>query len=182
MQLKTIFLIFILASLYGCATPGMPGYISNSVSGFDHTRSISMEPAWVPNSMIKLGLFWSSKINDNKLILIATIKGAHSIPSKNSLHFNIDGNITSLSSIDTLTDIDTTRGIIHGYTYTPGANWSSKRYLVEKEFINKLVNASHVVVKLDLQKTYAEGVFSSDGPTTARPAFKEFIAKLPTKP
>ena len=93
------------------------GQISQTFSTFDNPRELSMEPAYVfrhadglSGSDLRLSLFWRSTMPKNELILGAFVDGAHSIPSKKSLHFNIDGQIVSLSSIDTLTNIETKYG------------------------------------------------------------------------
>lgn len=162
-----------------CATmPGMPGFISESTSEFDGSKQIKMEPAWLYNSLIKLALFKNTKIDINDVVLTVVVKGTHSFSEGESLHFNIDGDIVSFKSIDLLTDINTSSGFVGSGIYIPPSNWSSKDYLVSKHFIQRLINAERVVVKVDLRKSFVEGVFSSDAPTTARPAFREFYERI----
>tara|TARA_B100000315_G_C14439865_1_gene524201 strand:+ start:376 stop:927 length:552 start_codon:yes stop_codon:yes gene_type:complete len=174
----TLVISIIVLNLYGCITPGVPGYISESVSNFDGSRQITIEPAWLYNSSIKLGLFKNSEMPDSTIVLIAVVKGAYSFSEGQSLHFKIDGKFESFSSIDNLTDMETSSGFYGSGIHIPASNWSSKRYLITKDFLNRLINADDVWVKIELRKEFVEGPFSSDFPTTARPAFKDFYDRI----
>ncbi len=171
MKAKLVILGYLL--LGGCAS--LPGSISESVSGFDKATEITMEPAWVQNGMnadIKLGLYKTSRMGTEDVILTAIVYGAHNFTSKESLEFNVDGEKIKLESIDEITKID-----LVTYENT-AANWSSKRYEVKKDFINKLINGKEVWVKINLSQSYVEGKFSQDNPTAARPAFKKFYERI----
>ena len=111
------------------------------------------------------------KIEKDTVILTATVQGAHNIDKENSLRFNIDGEFYDFSSIDSMTDIKTEYG-----SYS--TNWSSRRYIVKTDFLEKLINAKEVWVKINLAKTYVEGKFSADNPTAARPAFRKFYERI----
>lgn len=174
-NILTILSILILAT--SCA-PGMPGYISETVSEFDGTKEIKMEPAWIYGVELKLGLFKNSKMKPNEVILTAVVKGAYNIDEGKSLQFNVDGKIYKFASIDSLTNIDTTSGFYGNGVYLPASNWSSKDYIVTKSFIKELIEAQRAIVKIELDKEYIEGNFSSDAPTTARPPFSKFYKKL----
>ena len=164
-----------------CATiPGIPGAISESSSEFDGTKQIKMEPAWLYNSMIKLALFKNSKMDEKNVVLTVVVKGTHSFSREDSLYFNVDGDIVSFKSMDLLTDINTSEGFVGSGIYIPPSNWSSKDYLVTRDLIKRLVNAERVVIKVELRKSYVEGIFSRDGYTLARPAFREFYQKMET--
>lgn len=178
--LKNIIFLTILVLTSGCTTlPGSPGYITESSSLFDNSKSINIEPAWLIDGLrgsdIKLSLYKNSKMDENMVILIALVMGAESIAKDTSLHFKIDDQIVSFSSIDTLTDIETKES--HGKYYQ---NWSSKRYQITIDFLKRIIEAEKVIVKLDLAKTYAEGEFSTDRLTTARPAFRKFLERIET--
>jgi hypothetical protein len=178
---KNILRIFVLMSLtilsFSCNTnrPGFPGYITESVSQFDNSKQISIEPALMRNKQIWLGLFKSSKMKDASVVMTAEVLGAHNFAQGESLHFNLDGKIISLKSIDPMTDLQYQSGFAYRRTYVQGANWSSQRYLVKEEFINQLVSARQVYVKVDLMKTFVEDDFSDDCSNCARPAFKKFL-------
>ena len=179
--MKRLGILILLIGLVGCAGSllPVPGDIIETTSKFDGSRQISIEPAWVGNS-IKLTLFKNTKMPVNDIILTVVVRGARLFAKGNSLHFNVDGKIVSFKSIDRLTDIKTSSGFAGGGYYIPPSNWSSKAYVVGKSFIKRIIAANRVVVKIDLTKTYVEGVFSKDGYTRARPAFKKFYARLKT--
>jgi hypothetical protein len=186
-RLKLIHILFIvpIISIFACATvPGMPGHVYEASSKVDNTREISMKPAWLCSSALdcnlKLALFKNSKMPEDKIVLIVVVRGAHNFSKGESLRFNADGQIFSFSSVDELTDIKTNPGysdVSLGF-YIPPSNWSSKRYIVSKNFIQKIINAKEVWARVDLSKTYVEGKFSVDTSTTARPAFREFYSRL----
>ena len=177
--IKYITFICVVIVLYSCASmPGVPGHISESISKFDDTKQLSMEPAWLYNSPIKLSLLKTTKMPDSLVALIAVVKGAHNFSSGKSLQFNVDGEVFAFESIDSFTDINTDSGVYSSVAYIPPSNWSSKRYVVSKKFIKRLIDANEVWVKIDLFKEFVEGRFSSDAPTTARPAFREFYKRI----
>lgn len=166
--MKKILLAFLCALTVGCASLGMPGSISKQTSQFDGTNQITMEPAWIygGSGAIKFGLYKNSKMPNDKVILTAVVNRITDFAKKGALEFKIDGEIISLDSIDSLSD----------HAVDPYSNgWTSRRYEVSKDFIEKLINAKKVYVKINLIKEYVEGEFSSDAPMTARPSFKNFI-------
>tara|TARA_R110002072_G_C7708914_1_gene513844 strand:+ start:71 stop:655 length:585 start_codon:yes stop_codon:yes gene_type:complete len=182
MKFISVFLLVLL--LAGCSSmPGMPGYIEVTKSSFDGSTQLSMEPAFVfrsndgfSGSDLQMSLLWRSAMNNNDVVLIAQVSGAKSIARGDSLHFNIDGQIESLKSIDELTNINYEPGV-YSAVYIPGQNISSKRYVVTKEFIDKILNASDVKVKLDLSQSFVEGIFTDTTTSSAYGAFKEFVKK-----
>jgi hypothetical protein len=137
-----------------------------------------MEPAWLYSSIIKLALFKSSIMPNEKLILTAVVRGSHIFGHDPSLHFNIDGETLSLSSVDRLRDIATSEGFTGSGFYVAPSNWSSRDYLVDVSFIEKIVAAEEVYVIVELTDSYAEGIFSNDAPITARQAFKDFLRQI----
>ena len=156
----------------------MPGAIHTNISEFDNTKEIILEPAWV-GSGIKLGLLKRTNMPQDELILIVMIDIIRTFAPGNSLHFNIDGEIVSFSSIDATTEFEMGKGIYNPIgLYFPSVNWSSKRYLINKQFLKKILNAQRVVIRIDLRKEYVEGIFSKDEPMSARPAFKNFYERM----
>lgn len=177
--MKKIIIILSVTILTGCASLAtLPGSMSENISDYDGTKEISIEPAWLYNSPIKLGLFKNTKMKKDNIVLIAVVKGTHLVDSGEALHIKIDGEFFNFASIDSMTDIETTEGFYGSSIYIPPSNWSSKRYIITKAFLEKLINANEVWVKIDLDKTYVEGRFSSNAFTTARPAFKKFNDKI----
>lgn|GEM_PF-1495959 len=180
-RLAIVIIFFII--FFGCTSaiqswPGAPGYISESISNFDKTSQISMQPAMLKKGDILLGLYKTSKMPEDMLILIAVCRGVESFSQGESLHFNIDGKIVSFASIDKLTEFERIHGVASGRTYVPGHNESSKRYVVTKGFIRKLIDAKEVWVKIDLSKAFVEDEFSYDFPTCARPGFREVYKRI----
>lgn len=161
--------IFVFA---GCVTT--PGDIRTYISEFDGAKEIVMEPAWVCKEgtfgtcLIKFGLMKRSTMPQDEVILVAMVKDIQSFKTGESLHFNIDGDIVSFASIDTTTEFEITEGIYlpgvttpTGYSgvYFPPEGWSSKRYLIDKNFLEKILKAERVAVRIDLRKGYVEGIF-----------------------
>lgn len=164
--------LFLVIFLLGCAQmPGMPGHITKSVSDFDGSTQYEMDPAWV-KQVIKFGLYRNTKMDKDVIVLIAVVKGLEPIRSGESLHFNVDGNIIDLESIDNSTDFEYDNNKYHS------SHWSSKRYLINTEFMELILNAKRVIVKLDLDKKYIEDEFSSDVPMNAKSAFKKFMINI----
>jgi hypothetical protein len=155
-----ILLSFLLIVLAGCAAiPGIPGHISESTSKTDNTRQMVLEPAWCGG--FKLGLFKSSNMPDTLMILSAYIKGVESV---REAAINVDGQYYTLSRLDDFTDHDDI--------------WSFNRFAVSKNLLGDMINGREVWVKITLDNKFVEGEFSSDKPQAARPAFRNFYAKL----
>jgi len=179
---------FLLAVLSGCASmPGMPGYISEEKSSFDGSTQLSMEPAFVyrdndgfSGSDLKLSLLWRSTMENDDIVLEAFVDGAHSFAHGESLHFNVEGEVVSFKALEELTNIDYEPGV-YSTVYVPGGNVSSKRYLVSREFITRILEASQVGVRLDLRRSFVEGVFSDTTSSSAHEAFEAFMQKVEQK-
>jgi hypothetical protein len=181
MRRSIIRAIFIVAatSMVACTTAGIPGDVNESVSKFDGTKKILMEPAWACSMCsIKLGLYKTTKMPEHNAVMIAVVTGAHNFRGGKSLHFNVDGDFFSFASIDTMTDVETHPGYVAGNDYYPPSNTSSMSYWVTVDFVERLVNAKRVIVKIDLAKDYVEGEFPGDHFTTVRPGFRDFYEKV----
>ena len=175
-----LILSILVINLSGCATDfkGAPGHITETISEFDNSKQIVIEPALMPNGQIWLGLYKNTKMKGSSVVMTAVVRGAHNFVQGDSLHFNIDGQIVSFSSIDDFTDIELDPGFVGHGVYIKSENWSSKRYLVAEEFIKQLIDANKVYVKIDLAKSFVEDKFSSDCAYCARPAFIKFYGLL----
>lgn len=186
---KSFFLLLLLLFTFsGCISapaPEVTSYIHVTKSEFDNATEISMEPAVLSDSPteIKLHLFRRSTMPIDQIILTVIVDGAHYISSGESLHLNIDDTLISFRSIDDLPDMKTTPGSYYSDMgiYMPPAYWSSKRYVIDRTFLKRMIDAEKVVVRVDLRTTYIEGVFSVDDPNTALPAFKEFYRTISTE-
>lgn len=172
------------------------GQIKITASKFDGAMEAAMKPAFVCKELfggclIKLGLFWRSTMPQDKLILVAMAASVDPLSATDSLHFNIDGEIVRLTSIDTAlasigtateckSEVKTHLRESFAYAtrlpdiYNPPRGWVSKQYIVDKDFIAKILKGQEVVVRIDLKEGYVEGIFSRDGIAQARPTFKKF--------
>lgn len=156
-------LIFILVQSSACVTtpPMKWGKTTEKVSKFDNTKEIYMEHASIySDSGITFSLFKNSKMPKDSVVLEARVMGLHTFADGESLLFNIDGDIIGLESIDAVPDWEVNYGEYIGNIYVPGYDFSSKRYVITKGLIKKLIDGRSVWVKIRLSKTYVEGEFS----------------------
>ena len=166
--------IFLLVMVIGCVNI-IPIPIHTNKSKFDSQVELSMIPIGIGSKFAPLnglGLYKNSKMQKEAIVLTALVTGAHIFARGNSLHFNIDGEIVSFRSIDELTDIETYVGYCN---IVSAKNTSQKRYLINRSFLKKLVNADKVVVKINLDKTYVEDIFTG---SLAHKAFIKFDEKI----
>jgi hypothetical protein len=176
--------IAVIAILNSCAsTPKKsPGYTREGRSTIDDSVELSMEPSYVfrragglSGSDLMLALFWRSSMPPSMTFVTAYVDGTHKIPRNKSLHFKVDGEIVSYSSFDTETDIKTEYDSSRVF---PRYKVSSMRYVVSLFLIEKIIAAKNVKIRLDLDNSYVEGVFSDNTPTAAKPAFTRFYERL----
>lgn len=178
---KLLVICFFL-SIVGCATtmvPGLPGHIGVDRSKFDNSTVLRLEPAWIKTDFgrpyIKLGLYKTSRMQKEDIVLIAVVEGAHNFDKDKSLTFNIHGGIVSFKSIDAITDIETSSGHYSNIAYIPPKNWSSKQYLIDRSFLQTILMAGRVAIRIDLRKTYVEGILTG---SQANKAFNRFNEKM----
>lgn len=173
-----------LAFLCGCAQ--LPGHVSTTQSHFDGATQVSAAPAWVDKSWqhfdgaggLKLGVYRNSSMPAGDLVLVAVVKGAEQIAPGRALAFNVDGDIFTVEPLDDSTDVRFEPGVYNGVASMPGAHWSSKRYAITVDQLGALVAGGRVSCRLNLDRSYVDGIISSDAPTTCRPAFRRFLAKV----
>jgi hypothetical protein len=159
--MKILLLIFGLA-LTGCIS--MPGDLTTTESKVEGSTEVAVIPGWLPNSLIKLGVYHDSKMKPDQAVLEVQTS-IDTIQSKEGLVINIDGEKTTLSSFDTLSDLN--------------QGFFTKRFLVKLDLMKKMVDGKSVWVRVNGNGQNAiEGEFSRDGTTTARPGFRKFLAAL----
>jgi hypothetical protein len=163
--------LFLPLLLLGCAA--VPGNIQTHKSLFDNADELSMTPAWVLDGMkgFRIGLSHTSRMPANELTLTAMVNGAVNIADGDSIKFNIDGEVVAFKPFDALTT----------HASGPGSLESSRRYVVTLDFLRRIISATNCTARLDLYQGYLEGRFSTDAPTTARPAFRRFLSTLEAK-
>ncbi len=164
----------------GCAhSLPMPGDITITKSEFDGTTKVSMEPALVcipeeSSCLIKLSLMHDSTMANDQAIMKVIVRGVEPFSNTDeAVKFNIDGEILGLPSIDAHSSLDL-EASGSGSAY----QWTSQRYMVDKRFIEKLLRGKRVVIRVDLQRSHVEGIFSENKSYRARPAFKKFYKKV----
>lgn len=182
-------LLFVLFSFsIGCVS--MPGTVISYESESCMTKEITTEPAFVckegfGDCLIKFGLFRRSTMPENQIILTVMVDGIHTF-TEPSLLFNIDGEIIKFVSINAVEDSATTEEAYISSTYVPGTSathlpiprYSKRYYLIYRAFLKKILNAQRVEVRINLSKTYYEGIFSQNKTYTARPAFRDFYERV----
>ncbi len=125
-----------------------------------------------------MGARWPDKMPKKSLVFDVHVRGTHSIARGNSLLFNIDGKITEVSTIDNLTDFQDGPGSFQLGTYVPGLSTSVKRYYIPFSLAGQLVTANDVRVKVLLDKTYVESIFSTNVSGSAKSALIKYFDKL----
>jgi len=168
----------ILLLLTGCMA-SMPNQITPATSNFDGSKSLTMAPAFIYESAdtwsyahFQLGLFWSSKFKDSILITAKLPNDIRNINSHEGLQFNVDGKVTKLSTDVVYTQFDA--DVAGGRVYTE----SSKPFSVSKQFIQSLLDAKSVKIKLITNKGALVGDFKADKPGAAIRGFKDFMQQF----
>lgn len=165
-----------LVALLFFASISASGQVREQESTFDgHTELYFKHPRFVYESektfagySMLLSLFWRSDMEPGKLVLEAFTLGTSSVRTDLSLHFNIDGQVVSFSSFDEETT----------FSYLVDLPMSSKRFHIDRAFLDRIMSAKDVRVRLDLDRGYVEGVFHEDRVSSAKRAFREFIARM----
>lgn len=166
-------LIFVMLLLPGCmaSTATMVASIySVSESGqskFDETRWIRIKSIWC--DPITFDLYQDTNLYKvNMAAIEINIVGTHSIQAGKSLHLNIDGTFTDLTTLEQLTGIVMKPGYYSSGAYSgisfylPSYNVSSKRYLVETSLLEKMAKAEKLVMRVDLAREYMDAVCTSE--------------------
>ncbi len=175
---KTILIPVCLFTISGCISDTlnqMYGLVEVYQSNIDGSKIITMSPAIVETDgpLIYLSLYWSSKMPEDQLHLNVAVAGVHHFAQGESLHFKIDEQTVSFKSFDNSAKVNQA-ATDFGDTYQR----SEKRYFVTKDFVKWLLSSSHALVEIDLTDNRAAGIFSTDGPGRARPAFRKFMDKV----
>ena len=186
MKTNSVFLAFVASSiLFGCASADMER-ISRSmynvketgVSQFDGTKFVQMKNIACPGKQqgIFLDLYQNSHLaQENIAVLTVKVKGYNSIGSGKSLHFNIDGEFIDMGAVDATSEVEEVfpslyapgyagGGVYVAPVYEPATMATTKRYTISEQAIDKIGHAKKVIVKVDLERTYAEGVCNPPKP------------------
>lgn len=170
---KTIACSVMLFAISACSS--LPGAVNKEVSEFDGTTSIRMEPNWVYKEKMsligadfKLGAFWNSSQPNDALIIAEIPTDLIIIQSKDGLQFNVDGKIHKLSSYQGLTDYDST--VANNVSFQS----SKKSFGSSIEFIDKLLSANDVRVKLVTEKGSLTGSINSEKSSGLKQSLAKF--------
>lgn len=164
MRFTNIWFILTIFWLTGCMT--MPADVKTYESKTDNTKHIQMEPGWLSGSMTtRLGLHRTSVMPPDDVIIVVAVKEA-AAATKDGLTINVDGEKSTYSAIDDLSDIDE-----HGFFH--------KRFPVKLDLVKKMVAGKAVWVKIwHVGQTYSEGEFSKDDSMSAKRGFIKFLAAM----
>ena len=170
--MRSLLFVMILL-LVGCAAKtsnmvaSMYSVSETGESAFDGTKWIKVKSIWC--DPITFDLYQDTNLSkSNKASLELNIGGTHSIQSGKSLHLNIDGKFTDLSTLEKLTDIETkpgyySSGIHAGMSfYLPPHNVSSKRYLVDIDLLERMEKANNLIMRVDLARDYIDAVCTNE--------------------
>jgi len=155
--MKAIWLLLLFTLCSGCTM----GVVTVKKSELDNSTHIAMTPATaIP--YIALGLSWNDKLPRDELTLEVIKTHGGSVSGGESLHFNIDGELINFTSFDSTAEIGFKPGLYNSVASIPGHAWSSRRYTIPPTFLKKLLNARKVVIRVDLDREYAEGILVTD--------------------
>lgn len=171
-----LFLVLSASMIQGCVS-GMPGQVKTNTSSFDGSKEITTEPGYVykksndyfSGTDLGMGLSWTSKLDPEYFIVTVEVYDIVTISGKDSLKIKIGQELYELDSIDNLTQ----REVSKPSSYTSAI--SSKRYLIRKDLVRKMMEGNEVNVRVELSSSYVEGVFSLDRAGSAIRAFKNFL-------
>ena len=168
---KYSFLIIVLM-LGGCATtesqkkqydgPGWQGYISTSVSEFDGTKTLNLEPAFLNDgaSSLRLGLRWNNRMDKDQFLLVAEWTGALNFSPDSDLRINIDSDIVGLKPLSSSQYGVTQQKTVmsNGPISIPVniGNHTTKNYLISKKLLSRIILAKKSVVRVEFLDTYTE--------------------------
>lgn len=166
--MKNMFFVAIaMLSAFLVSCVSMPGDVSYTESKTDGTKQISVDPGWLKDAYIRLGVYKTSKMDKDSAVII--VYSDNTIGFDDSLFINVDGEKTAFKSLDKISLLETD---------ATNKRWFKKRYDVKLKLLQKMISGKNVWVKLSSQNgNYVEGEFS-DGPTTARRGFAKFLAQI----
>ncbi|MYM63411.1 hypothetical protein [Pseudomaricurvus sp. HS19] len=184
-----IFAIVSSILISGCSTSPFCSIncASEHESTFNGEKEVLLTPGFVyrsntgiSGSDLRMGAYWSSSLGGSSVILIV-------LPHKDTppmtgakLSFNINGNINTYAAV-MKESIPNFHPSTHSDTYfSPNVinQMHAQYFLITEELLNSIVSAKDVRVRIDLENTYLEGVFSDSSSSAAKSGFIDFSRKL----
>ena len=185
---KKIIICLVLLGLTGCSSfPCSTGCVSEHTSTFDGAKELSLSPSYIyrnnkgiSGSDMRIGLYWSSSLPENNIVLILLPHKDKPVAAGTKINFNINGAITELSSVtkDKIKNLNPSTDSSTYFNPNVIEQMNVLYYVVQTDFVNKIISADDVRVRLDLENTYLEGYFSHDSAAAAKSDFNKFMAKL----
>ncbi|WP_158681374.1 hypothetical protein [Pseudoalteromonas sp. T1lg88] len=188
--MRTIIVAIVtLLLVTGCSTSPLcsTACISEHESTFNGEKEVLMTPGFVyrsnegiSGSDLRIGAYWSSSLEGSSIILIVLPHKDIPPPTGSKLSFNINGNIKSYPSVKK-ENIPNFNPSTQSRTYfNPNviAQMNVQYFMVTEEFLNSILDARDVRVRIDLENTYLEGVFSHNSAVAAKSGLIEFSKKL----
>ena len=164
------FVIVYFAFLY---TPPYPGDVHTQKSEIAGSTITFIEPARLANSRISLALYTTSNMPPGQIVLVAIVEGDVIISEGNSLTFYVDKRPYSLIATN-----ESFESMEQVGTYVNSLNQTRKHFLTDCAFIQNILKADSVVVKIQLSQGFMEAVFSKNLYPLAKPAFTKFYEQV----
>jgi hypothetical protein len=124
-----------------------------------------------PSVSFHVSYYWSIRV-DETFALKVSVETDESIQKEESLTFIIDDKVVTFSSFSK-SNITTKNTL-----FSNAKTLSIGRYRISREFINKILSAEEVSVRIKLDKRDIEADFSSENPSGAKVAIKKFMKRL----
>ena len=171
--------LFAASIFAGCyTTPGYYGYIFENVSKVDNTRQITMKPFHVGDSPIKLGMFKSSTMPKDMVLLVVQLEGAHNFDKGSLLRFSVDATPYSFPPYQAPGLRKSRADDINVLVYDATSHWSTEKYAVTMDFLRTLYSARGVVIRVDLGDEFYEGALFYDAAVSDRTNIKSFYDRV----
>jgi hypothetical protein len=134
----------------------------------------------ISGSDMRIGLYWSSKLSDDKIVLIVLPHKDNPVETGTAINFNINGKFTSFTSVtkDNIKNLNPSTEAVTYFNPRVIKQMNVLYYVVTKTFINEIINSQDVRVRIDLENTYLEGIFSHNNSAAAKHNFTEYMARL----
>ncbi len=177
--------LFVMLAAGGCSS-GVPVRIQEEISAFDGAKETALAPMFVCSERdvhpcyIRLGLFRRSTMDPESVILVVVVGGTNPIAEGESLRFLINGESYTFVTIDARMQFGIGKGPHTTGSVSCGGSslCSAKRYLIDRDFLKKLITCPEVSVVVDLARGAVGGQLQGDNPKMVLSGFREFYEKV----
>jgi hypothetical protein len=155
------------------------GVISEDISTFDNSKTISVSPTWFAKdkdswgaAFVKLGAAWTDKYPESVTLLLkheSSITTGTSYLNINNFSVNLNGEITTFNTSST--------------TSHESSNYNSvSKDIYTESYLRQMVDSDNCRLRIDTSAGLVEGIFSmrrtAGGARTALASIKEFLTKV----